>query len=60
MRVLSQTDFFLVFLKVLVENGTKDGHQMLMEAREALLKVLYCCGEYFYNQTDFFVNVKLN
>lgn len=27
-------------IKVLVENGTKEGHQILMEARETLLKVL--------------------
>lgn len=27
-------------LKVLVENGTKEGHQILMEARDTLLKVL--------------------
>lgn len=26
-------------VKVLVENGTKEGHQMLMEARDTLLKV---------------------
>lgn len=32
----------MLVLEVLVENGTKDGHQMLMEARDALVKVLKC------------------
>ncbi|MEQ2214006.1 Methyltransferase-like protein 17, mitochondrial, partial [Xenoophorus captivus] len=32
---------------VLVENGTKEGHQMLMEARDSLLKVL----KYFRKQS---------
>jgi len=32
--------FNIFVLQVLVENGTKEGHQMLMEARDTLVKVL--------------------